>query len=185
MLYIVSGFMRTGTSMMMRALEAGGMDAAYSAERDARMNAHFGEPDYRPNDKYYELEWSDYRRGDLGERYAGRLIKCLYGGMLRMPPTDCRVVFMRRPANEIRSSLIAFFGDAHAAKDPDLDRMLELTLAVLRDRKSFRSVHDFWYADVVANPYAAFAQLAKDGWPINARKAAKIPNAAQVRFANA
>ncbi len=48
MIYLVSGDMRTGTSMMMQALEAGGLEAVYNENRD-RMNQQYGDKDYQPN----------------------------------------------------------------------------------------------------------------------------------------
>lgn len=38
MIYIVSGFMRSGTSMMMQALIAGGMQASFSTQRNQFAN---------------------------------------------------------------------------------------------------------------------------------------------------
>jgi hypothetical protein len=183
MLYIVSGFMRCGTSMMMEALEAGGLEAAYSQKRDAAMNARWGQPDYLPNDRYYELDGDDYLRGGLAERYAGKLVKCLWGGIIRLPPCDARIVFMRRPAAEIRVSLLAFFGTDYAATQfPDLDKAMDGIVDVLRDRKSFRSVDVVDYHDVLRNPKAVFRALAGKGWPIDASKAAAVPTREKARF---
>ena len=169
--------------MMMRALEAGGMEAVYSAKRDADMNARWGEPDYLPNDSYYELDAEDYLRGDLEGRYDGKLVKCLWGGVLRLPPGDYRVVFMRRPAAEIRVSLLASFGDDSAARDyPDLDRAMDRVVEVLRDRKSFRSVDAVDYRDVLRDPAEMFRGLAASGWPIDPLKAASIPDPGKARF---
>lgn len=180
MLYIVSGFMRSGTSMMMRALEAGGLEAVYSTKRDTEMNARWGDPDYLPNDSYYELDAEDYLRGDLEQRYPGKLVKCLWGGVLRLPPGDYRVVFMRRPAAEIRVSLLAFFGSDYAARQfPDLDKAMDGVIEILRDRRSFRSVDVLQYRDVLSDPVAAFASLQ---WPIDVAKAAAVPQAEKARF---
>lgn len=183
MLYIVSGFMRTGTSMMMRALEAGGLEAVYSKRRDQEMNARWGDADYLPNDSYYELDSADYLRGDLEQRYDGKLVKCLWGGVIRLPPGEYRVIFMRRPAEEIRTSLLAFFGsDSAATQFPDLDRAMDSIIAVLRDRRSFRSVDVLHYKDVLKDPRAAFASL---DWPIDVEKAAAIPTMDKARFTDA
>lgn len=186
MLHVVSGFMRSGTSMMMQALEAGGMEAVYSKRRDEEMNARWGDAEYKPNDSYYELDHEDYLRGDLGQRYDGKLVKCLWGGVLRLPPGDYRVVFMRRPAAEIRTSLLAFFGSDYAARQfPDLDKMLDTVIDILRDRKSFRSVDVLRYREVLDNPFAAFTKLRNSGWPINVRAAAQIPARDKARFTSA
>jgi hypothetical protein len=186
MLSIVSGFMRCGTSMMMQALEAGGMKAAYSKRRDDEMNARWGEPAYKPNDHYYELDADDYLRGDLEQHYPGKLVKCLWGGVLRLPPGDYRIVFMCRPAAEIRVSLLAAFGsDRMTGQIPDLDKAMDTVISILRDRKSFRSVDVIQYRDVLADPHAVFGALAANGWPINVHAAAAIPSRGKTRFSHA
>ena len=47
--YIVSGYMRSGTSMMMKVLEGAGMSARYNREKDAVLEAKYGREDYHPN----------------------------------------------------------------------------------------------------------------------------------------
>lgn len=185
-LYVVSGFMRSGTSMMMRAIEAGGLEAAYSTRRDEEMNARWGDADYKPNDSYYELEGEDYLRGDLGARHDGKLVKCLWSGAMRLPRGDYRVIFMRRPASEIRVSLLAAFDTDYAAMQfPDLDKAMDGIVDILRDRRSFRSVHEIEYRDVLANPERIFRTLAEEGWPIDPAKAATIPEMSKARFSDA
>ena len=49
MIFIVSGFMRTGTSMMMKCLEAGGLEAVFNPTRE-RMNKDFGDEHDQPNE---------------------------------------------------------------------------------------------------------------------------------------
>ena len=184
MIYIVSGFMRSGTSMMMKALEAGGMDAVYSRARDVNMNDRFGEADYVPNDSYYELDVDEYRRPDFPAPYDGRLVKCLCGGIERLPVGEYRVVYMRRPADEIRLSMTAFFGRPNAAAmRHHFDEQMKQTADILRDRRSFVSVDEVWYADVIANPLAVFTRLAEIGWPIDPVKSAMVPDGGKVRFA--
>jgi hypothetical protein len=185
MLYIVSGFMRCGTSMMMQALEAGGMQAAYSQRRDNDMNARWGEPGYKPNDNYYELDAADYRQ-DLASIYDGKLVKCLAGGLIRMAPSQSRyrIVFMRRPVAEIRTSLTAFFGTSEPAASPDFDAWMDRVVAVMRDRRSVAGIDEVQYHDVLRDPLSVFERLAVRGWPIDPAKAEKIPTRAKARFAN-
>jgi hypothetical protein len=169
--------------MMMEALEAGGLQAVYSQKRTEDMNKRWGDPDYLPNSNYYELDADDYLRGDLEKRYDGKLIKCLAGGALRLPPGDYRIVFMRRPAAEIRVSLLAFFGsDQPAMQYGNLDKAMDSAVAILKDRKSFRSVDELHYHDVLRDPVAAFASL---NWPIDVAKAASVPRREKARFVNA
>lgn len=91
--YVIGGFMRSGTSMMMRALEAGGMEACYRKSRD-QMKARYADDQYDPNaGGLYELERRDYRRPDFPIGYEGKLIKCLQRGprsRTMLPPAGTR-----------------------------------------------------------------------------------------------
>lgn len=168
--------------MMMESLEAGGLHAVYSKKRNEKMNNRWGEPAYLPNDNYYELEIDDYTQGDLAERYEGKLVKCLYGGAIRLPPGEYRIIFMRRSAEEIRASLFAFFGDdAPIHGFSNFDKAMDDIIGILRDRRSFKTVDVFNYNDVVNNPRAAFASL---DWPIDVDAAAAIPTKLKRRFSS-
>jgi len=169
--------------MMMEALEAGGLKAVYSKRRDEAMTTRWGEANYKPNDSYYELDAEDYTSGDLHIRYDGCLIKSLWGGVLRLPPSQYRVVFMRRPVEEIRVSLTAFFGSDSALPRPEVfDKLMDGVVEILRDRRSFISVDVLQYHDVLENPHKALASL---NWPINVEAAALIPQIERARFINA
>ena len=172
--------------MMMEALEAGGLEAGYDTSRNETMNSRFGDLDYVPNDNYYELTAQDYVRSDLIERFDGKLIKCLVGGVLKMPVGEYRVAFMRRPAAEIKMSLTAFFGsDTAASRHGDLDSMLNSSIELLRDRRSFLSVDVIDYQDAVLYPLPVFERLVESGWPIDPVKAARIPTPQKARYVNA
>lgn len=181
--YFVSGFMRSGTSMMMRALTAGGLEPAYSHDRDKKMNEKWGEPDYLPNESYLELNRLDYLKPDFPDMYEGRLVKCLYAGMINIKPGQYRVIFMRRPQKEIQISLLAFFGRAHPkAHDPHLEIELDNAVAVLKDRRSILSVDVVDYKEVIRKPLPIFTRLRDNGWPIDPEKAAAIPMRNKRRF---
>jgi hypothetical protein len=181
MLYIVSGHMRSGTSMMMQALEAGGMEAVYSKQRDQAMNARWGEAAYVPNDNYYELEAADYTAPDFPRKYEGKLIKCLIGGALRLPVGEYHVIVMRRPASEIAASLYAAFGSdlSYTGRTEDFDRQMQRYVEILRDRHSVKSLHEIWYGDIVASPQKELMRL---DWPIDVSAAARIPTRDKARF---
>lgn len=183
MIYVVSGYMRSGTSMMMEALQAGGLEAAYSERRDIDMNARWGEPDgsYVPNERYFELDRYDYRRPDFAQAFDGKLVKCLFGGAVRLPVGEYRCVFMRRPTAEIAQSLLAFFGEVpDLVEGGRLDAEIERVLSILRDRRSFVQVEEVWLADVISDPRAVFSRL---GWPIDIEKAATVPQRDKLRVA--
>lgn len=180
MIYIVTGYMRSGTSMMMRALEAGGLEAVYSRKRDEEMNARWGEPDFLPNDSYYELEWNDYISPDFPRAYEGKLIKVMRGHVMKIPVGEYRAIVMRRPAREIALSYMAAFGHVPPEIEREFDAMMDKVVGILRDRRSFLTVDEVWYRDVVENPRAVFERL---NWPIDVEKAAAVPSRDRMRFA--
>lgn len=188
MIFIVSGFMRSGTSMMMKALSEGGMTPAHSRERDARLNARFGEADkpngYRPNEAYFELNDSDYFDPRFPLQYEGKLLKCLWAGLGRMRNCTARVIIMRRPREEVYNSCLAAFGTVpNIPASHNFDQFMDNVVEVARDRRSFVSVHEIWYEDVLDEPLTVFRQLQWDGWPIDPYIAANVPNGRYKRYA--
>ena len=182
-LYAVSGFMRTGTSMMMRALEAGGLEACYQQSRDV-MKDRFADEHYDPNvGGLYELERQDYRAWGFPRPYAGKLVKALNMGVPRMAvmPDGIRVVFMRRDPEEIRQSYLAFF-DKRLQGVPHLDRNMQDVIQRIENRKDVLSLDVFWYREVVERPLEHFAALRDRGWPIDPRSSAATVDPALCRF---
>ena len=166
---------------MMKCIEAGGMRVAYSERRDAEMNTRWGEADYVPNKAYYELEQSDYLEGNLAERFEGMVIKCLWGGALRLPPPGpYHFIVMRRPSKEIRTSLISAFGaDTPASIFPDLDKTLDDFERCLIDRRSTLSLNRIEYHDIIERPLETLQKL---DWPIDATAASKVPIKTKARY---
>jgi len=188
MIYLVSGFMRSGTSMMMKALIEGGMEAAFSPERDKRLNDRWGEPDtpngYQPNAEYFELNGADYRGAEFPLQYEGKLIKCLWVGLTRIPNSEYRCIFMRRPRKDIELSCLAAFGNApQPVQAHDFDQLMARITEVVRDRRSFVSVDEVWYDDVLSEPLTVFRKLQWDGWPIDPYLAANVPSREKKRYA--
>lgn len=186
-IYLVSGFMRSGTSMMMRALEAGGLTVAKDTKRTEAMNARWGEVDkpnaYLPNDDYYEMLTEPHLNPRFPAAYDGKLVKVMYGGVIKLPLWEYRAVFMRRPANDIKLSMLAAFDDTSAiCWRENFDSQMQRIVSILRDRRSFLSVDEVWYDDVLADPRKVLASL---DWPIDAEKAARIPSSTEKRFAHA
>lgn len=182
-LYVVSGFMRTGTSMMMKALEAGGLKAEYKQSRDEMKN-HFADEHYDPNiGGLYELEAQDYQEYDFPIKYKGKLIKALNQGVQRMcvMPKGIRVVFMMRDPEEIRQSYEAFF--SRPLKNIDhYERNMQNYIERIKNRKDVISLHIFQYREVIENPIKHFQILKDAGWPINVEECVKVVDAKYLRF---
>ena len=99
---IVSGYPRSGTSLMMQMLEAGGMSV-------------LSDDAYRPADErnprgYYEIKaaLSLGREGQTSDWVAGaqgKAVKVIAYQLRFLPPEfNCRVVFMRRRVDEVLAS---------------------------------------------------------------------------------
>lgn len=185
MLYVVSGFMRTGTSMMMRALEAGGLQAVYAASRED-MRKKYADGDYDPNSGgLYELERSDYQAIDFPRAYDGKLIKCLNQGVVTMAtmPKGMQVIFMRRDVEEIRQSYDAFFGKQLGMLEPEtFQRRMDLTVEKIRNRRDIITCSEIWYRDVIEDPLYWFIRLNMLGWPIDTELAAAVVDPELCRY---
>lgn len=180
--YVVGGFMRSGTSMMMRALEAGGMTACYRQSRD-EMKARFADAHYDPNvGGLYELERTDYLKPDFPRGYEGKLIKALRMGPARMAvmPGGSRVLFMRRDAEEIRQSCMAFFGSADWTVE-GIESQVRQSLEAIRNRRD-TEVMEVPYRSVVEHSAEWFARIRDFGFPIDAEKAAAVVSDQHLRY---
>jgi len=141
---IVSGLPRSGTSMAMKMLEAGGMELVVDNIRTADEDNPKG---------YYE----DERVKDLAEMDDKRWLKDVRGKVIKVVssllnhlPEDNRykVVFMRRNLHEVLASQTKM-----------LDRRDEAEFQ-LRFRPIFEVLY-FDFADVVQNPAAEASRLAE------------------------
>ena len=97
-LTIVSGLPRSGTSLMMKMLEAGGMPVLVDNVREADVDNPRG---------YYEFEPVKQTKADAGwvADAAGKAVKMVYLLLLDLPPDyDYRVIFMRRTLDEVLAS---------------------------------------------------------------------------------
>lgn len=180
--YVVSGYMRTGTSMVMKALEEGGMVAVYRQSRE-EMRLRHADEHYDPNiGGLYELERTDYSEWDFPEKYKGKLIKALNSAVPRMAVMpSIKVVFLRRDAEEVRQSFNAFFG-GQLQKTDDLDKGMEDVIKRIQNRKDVKSLDVFWYREFLNNPLKHLLTLKEHGWPINIEKAASVINPQLIRF---
>ena len=96
---VVSGLPRSGTSMMMKMLEAGGLKILTDNQREADANNPKG---------YYEFERvKQMKDGDLAwlPDAAGKVVKIVTGLITFLPPEyKYKVIFMKRDLNEVLSS---------------------------------------------------------------------------------
>ena len=99
--YIVSGLERSGTSMMMQVLAAGGIPIAYTESR---------KPDEHNPKGYYELEGGKIinrlMQGTFPfESYKGTFIKITAYGLSYLPPGTYKFIYMERNLDEVLDSM--------------------------------------------------------------------------------
>ncbi len=100
--YIVSGLERSGTSMLMQILHAGGLPMAYD---------HGSRPPDDDNPKgYFELEGGKIisRLMDQTfpiEEYKGKFVKITAYGLKFLPPGNYKIIYSRRNIEEILDSM--------------------------------------------------------------------------------
>ncbi len=161
---VVSGLPRSGTSMMMRMLEAGGVEPLQDGVRAADDSNPKGYFEYEPVkalDKGGDLSWLPTARGK-----AVKIISFL----LTWLPEDhnYQVIFMHRHPDEITLSQHAMLlTRGEPVAEGDAERSREVFRAHLAQVERFMAgracfrVLPVVYHDVIAAPDAAAAQVAQ------------------------
>ena len=117
MITIVSGLPRSGTSLMMQMLAAGGMPILSDGERRADVD----------NPKGY-LEWERIKQlpndpGCIAES-EGKAVKVISKLLLSLPPGhEYRIIFMERPMTEVLASQEQMLRHRGAADGPNAAAM--------------------------------------------------------------
>ena len=159
---VVSGLPRSGTSMAMKMLEAGGMEIVTDGEREADEDNPRG---------YYE----DERVKDLAKATdkswlrasRGRAIKVISFLLKDLPPNlNYQVILMRRDLTEVLASQRKMLDRRGETDDTPDVRMMELwqdqlwrVNYLLRKAPQFEWV-EIEYAEALRDPAAAAARIA-------------------------
>jgi hypothetical protein len=159
---VVSGLPRSGTSMAMKMLEAGGMSLVVDNVRTADEDNPKG---YFEDERVKNLAEMEDTRWVRAAR--GKVIKVVSSLLGHLPPdNDYRVVFMRRDLREVLASqakMLARRGETSNTPDDQLlaayERHLEKVEFQLRFRPNFEVLY-LNYAEVVADPAAAAGRVA-------------------------
>lgn len=182
MIYIVSGFMRSGTSAMMSALISGGMEAEWSKERDKLADSH-SDNNYHPNSNgLYEVSLREYQEIDFPLKYQNKLIKVMIWGLenIAVNSEGYQIVIMQRDKEEIRQSYEAFFDKPLQMKwFEKYDEKLLRTIQFMKNRKDVETVDVINYRDLVSYPEFV---LANCSFPFDYKKASKVIDKEQYRF---
>ncbi|MCA9958286.1 MAG: sulfotransferase [Anaerolineales bacterium] len=160
---VISGLPRSGTSMMMKMLEAGGIPPVQDGIRTADTDNPKG---------YYEFERvKQMDKGDTSwmKDAQGKSVKIISALLKHMPKEyEYRVIFIRRNMSEIlesqRKMLVRRGEDPNKMEDAKMSELFEKHLADIqgwmRDQPNI-SVLYVHYSDVLADP-VAYAEKIND-----------------------
>jgi hypothetical protein len=159
---IVSGLPRSGTSMAMKMLEAGGLELVVDNIRTADEDNPKG---YYEDERVKELAEMEDKGWLMGAR--GKVIKVVSSLLNYLPKNNTyKVVFMRRNLHEVLASQTKMLdrrNEESKTEDEDLLAMYESHLEKvefqLRFRPNFEALY-VNYSDVVAEPAAEARRIA-------------------------
>ncbi len=158
---IVSGLPRTGTSMMMKMLEAGGMTVVTDNVRTADIDNPEG---------YYEFEKVKEIKEDISwlAGAQGKVFKMVPMLLYDLPKDfHFKVVFMERDMDEMLASqgkMLKRLGKANDANDSDAGAMYSRHLSEMKAWLSRQANFDVLYMDygkVVASPHENARRLSR------------------------
>jgi hypothetical protein len=142
---VVSGLPRSGTSMMMQMLDAGGIPALTDHAREADEDNLRG---------YYELDAVKRTKQDASwlSDAPGKAVKLIYMLLYDLPPTyQYRVIFMERELDEVlasQQSMLARRNEKGAGVSRDeLRRIFKTQLDKVRAWLATRPEFKVWYVD--------------------------------------
>jgi len=187
MIYVVSGMVRTGTSMMMHALIKGGIPAIYEVGKDISVKARITR-EYDPNiDGMFELSY-----GMLLQRFPddldGEAVKIHDSQWLglrdKYAKNGLSVVYMIRKPNDVLSSLCRLtFKDKPTRKEVARANFQINVAKNVANRKDVKALVVMKYEDVLDYPRKCFEYLVNEGFPINVERAMSVvkPSACHYR----
>lgn len=156
---IVSGLPRSGTSMMMRMLEAGGLPVFQDGCRQADADNPRG---------YYEAERVKGLAADASwlPAAAGHAIKIISSLLIHLPPgLSCKIIFMRREMPEILASQQKMLERCGQSRGQVADEVMSAKFSIhLRKIAKFLEgrgleVLDVKYAEVVTDAAGQAARV--------------------------
>ena len=159
---VVSGLPRSGTSMMMSMLAQGGVELLVDGVRTADDDNPRG---------YFEFEPVKQTKKDASwlESADEKAVKIIYTLLYDLPSdVEYRVVFMRRPMDEILASqaaMLARSGQKGAAVSADqlgtiFERALTKATQWIDEQPNMRSI-EIWYKDAIDTPGAVAERVSE------------------------
>ena len=173
MIYVVSGFFRSGTSMMMQALAVGGLPIYTDPARDAMIAATSG----RLNpDRLYEPSGTDLQTPGFPRMHDGKAVKMFIPWLGRLAVHEYRVVLLHRDPAEIIQSYEQAFHESWDARLRGLwianyEPWCEEAVRSLHNRRDVTDVRVVEFTALRTDPERTIRDL---GWPVDAAHAASV-----------
>lgn len=172
--------------MMMRCLEAGGMEVVCDKSADYDLDTEFGSDGYAPNPNgYYQMPGDIFENGNLVERLNGKVMKMYLDILSQLPIARYKIIFMKRDKKEILASMAKMSGGKHLGDEQTNVENDSIFLAEKKSQFSSRPDFDFIeidYAKLVKNPQEAFTKIKEFGFPIDITKACEMVEPSLHRF---
>ena len=156
--YIVSGLERSGTSMLMQILVAGGVPASFDTESRP--------PDDNNPRGYYELEGGKIinrlMEGSFSLRdYAGRFIKVTAYGLKFLPQGKYKIIYSQRNIEEILDSMekMAKVKDEKRDETREVFEKLNRMIIDVISRREDAEVLFVDYNEILTDPAAQVAKI--------------------------
>ena len=164
--YIVSGYMRSGTSMMMKSLNAGGLKAVFSKNKDDYLNKKYAQDEYRPNPEgFYELGPKEFDAPDFPHIYSGQLIKMLHWRLEDLPVFNYRIIFMERDPVEIEVSYLKMFQRRPPFVLHKYDELIHAIYMKLDARPDIDYI-SVQHSEMISKPFETLSMLKEKKWLI-------------------
>jgi len=148
--YIVSGLERSGTSMVMQILQAGGIPIAFDTKRQSDENNPKG---------YYELEGGKIINKLMDgtfpfEKYKGKFIKITAYGLKYLPLGNYKIIYTGRNIDEILDSMEKMTGEKDESRKETKDVFTKLgnMIKKLITNRNDIKVLFINYNEIISNP---------------------------------
>ncbi|MAG38529.1 nucleotide pyrophosphatase [Candidatus Woesearchaeota archaeon] len=153
--YIVSGFARSGTSMVMQILSKANMNIATDNQRESDSNNPKG---------YFEVTNiinKIIKNSNIVEEYDYKVLKLLNYGLRFLPKRDYKIVYIERDINEILDSSEKMIGKVDDNRDKTKNAVLKLNYdckKLLKLRQDFNFII-LNYKDFIEKPSKTIDKL--------------------------
>jgi hypothetical protein len=155
--YIVSGLERSGTSLMMQMLHAGGLPIAFDEARPADEHNPRG---------YFELAGGKIISRLMDSSFDpatcdGQIVKVTAYGLQFLPEGRYKVIYMLRNIDEVLRSAARMGAPTEPSKDKPLLRKLNRVALALMDSRDDMEYITVKHADLMKNPREEMERVAQ------------------------